>query len=118
MENKEKVYIVSFGDSSKFKVKFDGTTDELENSPCLTGIKKRLVEFLKDKVAEGSHAERFATPQIKEVSPDDKKEYEGYPEFNESAIPEIEKTLLCEVENMRSLKELSKNAPFADADTL
>lgn len=114
MESKEKIYVISFGDSSKYKMKFDGTIDELEKSPLIDGIKKRMVEYLKDKVPEGSHAKRFATPVIKEISPKDEKKYEGYPKFDESAIPEIEKTLLREVENMRSQKELSKNAPFGD----
>ncbi|MDE6144411.1 MAG: hypothetical protein K2F94_10105, partial [Muribaculaceae bacterium] len=59
-------------------------------------------------------AERYATPEIKEIYPDEEKKYEGYPTLDEDAISDIKRHLLREVENMKSQKELSKNAPFGD----
>lgn len=114
MENMEKTFIISFGNSSKYKMRYDGSAEELADSHRMKDIKSRLVDYIKDKVAFGSYAERYATPEIKEIYPDEEKKYEGYPTLDEDAISDIKRHLLREVENMKSQKELSKNAPFGD----
>ncbi|MDE6533993.1 MAG: hypothetical protein K2M27_10750, partial [Muribaculaceae bacterium] len=61
----EKTFIVSFGNSSKYKMRYDGSAEELAESHRMKDITSRLVDYIKDKGAFGSYAERYATPEIK-----------------------------------------------------
>lgn len=114
MENKDKLYIVSYGNSAKFKVMFPGSEEELGKDPKITDLSKRLKDYLENEVKIGSEAARYATPKIVSPEPDDKEDYSEYPDLLHSSFDEIKKVLLREVETMQSVKEMSKNAPFGD----
>lgn len=115
MENKERLYIISFGDSAKYRMLYAGTKEQLENSPKIVGLRDELARFIKDNVTEeGSHACRFATPVIKEVDPSDYARYEDYHDFGRVAVDDIKKVLFTEVKNMLDQKQLDSNAPYGE----
>lgn len=114
MENKDKLYIVSYGNSAKFRVMFPGTAEELEKSPKIKDLSKKLKDYLEKEVKIGSQAGSYSTPKIIKPEPDDKEDYSEYPDLLHSSFDEIKKVLLREVETMQSVKEMSKNAPFGD----
>lgn len=112
MENK--LYIVSFGDSEKYRINYSGTKEELQKSPIMQHIENTIEKYIKGKVPEGSEAKLYVKPYISEISKENESEFASYPELDEASLPEIEKVLLNEVEDMLSLKCLNKNAPFDD----
>ena len=91
MENKEKLYIISFGNSSQYRMMYDGSKEQLEKSPRMSALKNELIEFIKDKVPMGSHAERYATPEIHEVENRDAAKYADYIDFDSVAVEDIKK---------------------------
>lgn len=112
MENKERLYIISFGNSVKYRMMYDGTKEELEKSPKMSALKNELADYIIKKVPMGSHACRFAQPEIHEVYREDEHKYDDYQDFNAVAVDDIKKVLLREVENMLDQKELDNNAQF------
>lgn len=117
MENKEKLYIISFGNSSQYRMMYDGSKEQLEKSTRMSAIKNELIEFIKDKVPMGSHAERYATPEIHEVENRDAAKYADYIDFDSVAVEDIKKTLLRDVENMLEQKQMDSNAPYGNIST-
>lgn len=118
MENKEKLYIISFGNSTKYRMLYAGTKEQLENSPKISALRHELAEFIKDNVAEeGSHACRFATPEIIEVDDADRGKYDGYADFGLVAVADIKKTLFTDVKNMLDQKTLDSNAPYGSVSS-
>lgn len=117
MENKGKLFIISFGNSTKYRMFFPGAAEELEKSSRLAAIENELKDYLKDKVETGSHAARYATAKITEVIPEAYEKYSSYADFNDVAVDDIKKVLLTEVENMKNVRELNDNAPWGTAPT-
>lgn len=117
MENKEKLYIISFGNSSQYRMMYDGSKEQLEKSPRMSALKNELIEFIKDKVPMGSHAERYATLEIHEVENRDAAKYADYIDFDSVAVEDIKKTLLRDVENMLEQKQMDSNAPYGNIST-
>lgn len=117
MENNEKLYIVSYGNSTKFRVMYPGSEEELEKDPKIKDLSKKLKDYLEKEVKIGSQAESFSTPKIIKPVPSDKEDYSEYPDLLHSSFDEIKKVLLREVQTMQSVKEMNKNAPFGD-DTI
>lgn len=111
------LYIVSFGDSRQYRMRFDGDEKALLQSPLIKEIEKKSVDYIKSKESQGSHACRFATPTVEAVASGDEGKYSDLPVLDAAAIPEIEKILFTEVEDMRSLRELNRNAPFDDSSS-
>ena len=118
MENKEKVYIVSFGDSAKFRVPFNGSKEELENSEELTALSKELYDYLKKKAGEAADVIPYVTPVVTKTYPSDAEKYAGYPELSSASIQDLKATLLNEVQDMMSNSELNREDPYATADSL
>lgn len=113
MGNNSKIYLISFGDSDKYRIPFDGTLEQLEKSSLISTVRSEIESFVKSKIKSGSEVKTYALPQIREVSKDD-KDIEQYRLFDSSAIQEIKNMILSEVQDMDSLRELNRNAPFDD----
>lgn len=105
MENK-KYYIVSFGDSNKYKVAFDGTKDELKNSEMYKNLKETVEAYLKGKFPGGGYT-HIVEPVIEEDKGDT-----DYPDLNSTAIDDLLKSLALQVTVEKDTDELNLNAPF------
>lgn len=112
MENKNHLYMVGFGDSSLFRVEYAGTCEQLAASPLIRGISDALAAYIRKHVAQGSHAWRYAVPEIKEIKDSEKGKFAGFPDISSAVIGKIGRMLLEEVENMQYLKKIGNNAPF------
>lgn len=114
MENTDKLYLISFGDSAQFRVPFADSREALEKSQKIVGLEKQLNQFLAEKFPAGDFT-YYITPKIIEISEADAPEYADYPLLDESAIEKIKQTLLTGIKDMNSLRQLNSDAPFADA---
>lgn len=115
MEAKKRLYIVSFGDSKKYRVEFEDVenTDSFHHTNPLTDVEAEIKVYL-DKLFPGEALAYFATPKITEVYWDDRAKYESYPELDAAAVKDIEAELKVEVENRNDQNSLDRNAPFAE----
>ncbi len=115
METEKKTYIISFGDSEKYKIVLDNTEDgmPLRSSGILERIEKEVKDFLDKKFPGEPHA-YLSTPKIVQVSEDMKAEVEGYPEFSESDLEAIKTVLQREMEVMMANDKLDADARYSD----
>lgn len=108
----ETLYIVSYGDSRQYRVRFEGTKEQLAAQPFMKELEREMQKYIESAVAEGSHAARFTVPEIREVAGGRESEYDAYPELDINSAKEIESILLTEVKDMESVKKLNLNAPY------
>ncbi|MDE7159929.1 MAG: hypothetical protein K2O24_03665 [Muribaculaceae bacterium] len=112
MAQEKHLYIVSFGDSRKYRMMYDG--DRAERSPLLTEVESQLNDYLKQEFPEDSYT-YYTTPRIVPIEWSDREEYMDYPELDAKAIEEIKKVLAHEIRDMNAINRLDRNAPYADA---
>lgn len=112
MEKNMNLFLLSFGDSEKYRLPFAGSLEELKESPLMATVRKELADYIKSKIGMGSDASAYADPRIQEVAPDEAAGYERYPLFDSSSLGRIKDILLNEVKDMDSVRELNLNAPF------
>lgn len=117
MEAKKRLYIVSFGDSNKYRVEFEdvANVDPFHHTNPLCKVEAEIEEYL-GKLFPGEPLAYYETPKVTEVNWDDRAEYESYPVLDDTAVKEIEAVLKKGVENMESQKVLDNNAPYADVN--
>jgi hypothetical protein len=115
MESTEKLYIISFGDSAKFRIKCADSKEELEKSKKLVDFENSLNSFLKEKFPAGNYT-FYTTPAITEVYPEDAAKYDSYPELDAKGVEKIKAVLLKEVEDMQSTRTLNSDAPYSDVN--
>lgn len=112
MENRDRLYIVSFGNSAKFRMIYPGTKEEIEKSSMMKDIKDELTDYMRDKIPVCDCISQFTTPHIREVETRDADKYAGYPDINSGAIEKLKHLVLAEVRDKLALKELNSNAPY------
>ena len=112
MESKNKLYIVSFGDSRKYRLPF---VELPSDRTPLANMEKELNEYRKKEFPDDNFA-YFTTPKVTEVDWDHRDKYESYPLLDGKAIEEIKKVLSEEVKDMRSTQEMNDDAPFSDVN--
>lgn len=100
-------YIVSFGDSTRYRVDFDGNRDEFLGSDKLKDIKKRVEDFLKEKFPTGGYDKVVALS----VADDDGREV---PDLDEKDFSALLDSVARQVEVLREGEELNNNAPFSN----
>lgn len=115
MEKTKRLFIVSFGDSRKYRMEY---TDEnnpysLEHSAPFTEIESELNAYLKSQFPDESFA-YFTSPKVTEVSWEHRDKYLEYPVLDAAAIEDIKKVLVEEVKDMNSNKALNADAPWND----
>lgn len=103
MENKK--FVVSFGDSTRYIVNFDGDRDAFIQSEKLADIKRRVDDFLKKEFPTGGYE---AVIEMN-VADDDGR---TYPVLDETGFGELLKSVKRQVEVAREDTELNNNAPF------
>lgn len=104
MENKN--YLVSFGDSDKYRVSFPGTLDQFLNSDKLRELKDEVMKFLKEKLP----AANFDDLINLDVTEDDGKP--GYPTLDTSHTADLLKDVVRQAQVKLVLDNLNLNAPF------
>lgn len=112
MENtdkKEKVYLVSFGNSDKYVLRDGSVGKESE----LTKIESELNSFLRQKFPDETFA-YFTTPRVDEIAASHVARYASYPELDSAAITSIKEVLAREVKEMEANKNLNSDAPYAN----
>lgn len=101
---KKALYIVSFGDSSNYRLTADqDSLDKLEGD---------IKSYLEEKYPELSALKFYDKMTLKKVEEKDASKYAGYPEFNAESIKDIEKTLSTEVDDAADVSKLNSNAPW------
>lgn len=117
MEDKKKLYIVSFGDSDKYRMLFteQPSADGLHHSGMtpLAEIERKLNDYLTEKFSEGNYA-YYTSPRVTEIEWEHRDQYEDYPMLDEEAVKVIEDVLALEVKVMLDNEELNQDAPYSN----
>lgn len=120
MENttKKRMYIVSFGDSKKYRLPFEDAqgAGAAQWPTPLNIVEKELNDYLREKFPEQAFA-YYTTPKVEEVDWESRADYDSYPLLDSDAIRDIKKVLVTEVEDMQSLRDLNSNAPYSDVNS-
>lgn len=117
MESKKRLYIVSFGDSRKYRLPFeekryDDNTHHSDNSP-LTEIEQELNAYLRKRFPDDTFA-YYTSPKVSEVDYTHSDRYSDYPLLDASAIEEIKEELAREIEDMEANRRLNSDAPYSN----
>lgn len=113
MENMERLYIISFGDSAKFRMSYPGTKEQLEASDKMKGVESALAKVLQSKVPVSVPVKMLTTPIIKEFDAVDAAKYAGYRDFSTVNFDDLKSLVLKEAMNIQAQKSLDRDAPFA-----
>lgn len=98
-------YIVSFGESNKFKVAKDNY-----------GLIEKAQKFLESALHKeflGQSIANFIKPEIKEISATEIDKYKDYKTLDKSSFESILKTLTNGINVKDALQKLDLNAPFS-----
>lgn len=101
-------FIVSFGNSDKYAVSFDGSKEEFEKSDTFRHIKDDVIGAVKEKFPEA--ACKFSlTPKV-EDAPDDKAQY---PILDPENLEKLKRDALRQIEVKMQDKTLNSDAPYS-----
>ena len=117
MENTtEKLYIVSFGDSRKFRYPctVKNGIDAMHHAAPFAKIENELHDYLKTVFPDQTFA-YYTCARVTEVDQAHADKYADYPLLDQQAIDEIKKELVKEIKDADETKMLNDTAPFADA---
>ena len=101
-----KKYAISFGDSDKYIVSFDGSMDEFLKSDKLRVLKERVSAYLKEKFPTGGYSDTVR------LNVEDGEGDIGYRSLDDAGIDELLKSVKRQVEVLRDVEEINNNAPF------
>lgn len=105
----EKAYIVSFGDSDKYSVPFDGSREEFEKSSEFKHIKDAVFDYVKSKFPEAKYKDVIA-PKVEDLSERD----EVYPVLDADNLGKLKHDVVRQVEVKQNDAELNSDAPYSD----
>lgn len=100
----EKYYVISFGNSKKYKVPAD-------DSKTIECAKEDIAKYLTEKFPSVDYLSFYKHITINEEPGSEADQYE---DLECAKIEDIEKVLGVEVKDMESLDLLNRNAPFDD----
>lgn len=107
MENKSALYLVSFGDSAKYRMESEDGRFTLLND-----IREKIERFLRNHFRSITVPKFYREPRVQEVSIENADRFASYPLLTADSVEDIEKVLLTEVSNMESVQEEILNAPY------
>lgn len=102
----KKGFIVSFGDSNKYFVPFDGTIDEFMKSAEFIGIRDGIYSYVKSQFPS-AHISADLQPAVHPAGDEDS----DYSVFDEKTVEDLKKKSAREVEVELADKRLNLNAP-------
>lgn len=113
METRKRLYIVSFGNSDRYRYEYDvpAGTDMLRKPSPFAAIEKRLNDYLSARFPQARLA-YFTTPKATEVYWDHRDRYKSYPPLDEKAIKAVEKTLAHQIQDFLTVRSLNSDAPY------
>ncbi len=114
METKTRMFIISFGESRKYKVTVSNKDGSREFAPVVRA-EKVLNAYLAKKFPGNAFA-YFTTPRMTEVDPAHADKYATYPDFDSAALEEIKAELVREIQVMEHDKHLDRDAPWASVN--
>lgn len=110
------IYIVSFGDSRKYRFVFDDIYENGKHKDTpLVKLENYLNSYLK-KEFPGETFAYYTTPKITEVSPEHESQFTSYPPLDEKAVEEIKAELKREIMVMNEARQQSSDAPWNDVN--
>ena len=101
----KRTYIVSFGDSTRYRVAYDGTKEEFEASDKLKDIKTKVFDYLKEKFPTGGYEDVVKIS----VADDDGRDF---PDLDKEGCQNLLDSVATQVKVLREGEELNNNAPF------
>ena len=106
----QKYYLLSFGNSNKYYIPFDGSLDEFKNSDELKRIKEAVYGFAKDKLPEVKY-KHVLNPKVEELygNPDE------YMMLNASNMDKLKDDVLRQLEVKEDNRIITNDAPYADS---
>ena len=112
MNTKQRTYLVSFRNSDKYLVRFDGTKEELEQSPQFKAIEQKIATYMQQHFATDREIDKLTVPDIEEV--EESSRYDGYQTLDLTAVDSLKQSLTREAKNILDQKQMDRNAPFDD----
>ncbi|ROT08858.1 hypothetical protein EEL33_04325 [Muribaculaceae bacterium Isolate-037 (Harlan)] len=103
-----KAFIISFGDSDKYSVHFDGSLEEFEKSSEFKRIKDAVYDYVKEKLP-AAKCEAVLTPHVEEP---EGSEW-GYPGLDTINLEKLKKDALRQIQVKMSSTKLDSNAAFS-----
>lgn len=105
----EKAYIVSFGDSDKYSVPFNGSREEFEKSSEFNHIKDEVFDYVKSKFPEAQFKD-VITPKVEEIRDND----EVYPVLNADNLGKLKHDVARQIEVKQGDTALNSDAPYSN----
>ncbi len=90
----EKAYVISFGDSEKYSVPFDGSLEEFEHSKELKHIIDTIYDYVKEKYP-ADEVKKVMEPRIEKIDQRD----EVYPVLNADNLGKLKHEVDRQLEN-------------------
>lgn len=111
-ENTTKLYIISFGDSRKYRMFYDAKTGKAKSALLpFVEYEKELNAYL-GGLFPGETFAYYTTPRITEVEAAHADKYADYPLFDSKAKEEVKEELVREINVMNDNRALNDNDPW------
>lgn len=107
----EKAYVVSFGDSDKYSVPFDGSREEFERSSEFRHIKDTVFDYVKSKFPEAKFEDVIA-PRVEEISAKD----QVYPVLDRENLGKLKLDAARQIEVKQGYTSLDSDAPYSNVN--
>lgn len=114
---RQRLYIVSFGDSSKYRYIYSDKNpkdDAWHHPHPAVELEKEIREYLQKEFPGDDTLAYFYTPRLVEVEWSHSDRYAGYPELDSAAVEAIKQELRREVVAREDVAELNNDAPQSD----
>lgn len=105
----KKAYTVSFGDSGKYSVEFDGSKEEFLHSSEFRHIKDAVFDYVKTKFPEAKY-EDVIQPEVEDLNQRD----EVYPVLDADNLGKLKHDVARQVEVKQENRTLNSDAPYSD----
>lgn len=105
----EKAYVISFGDSDKYSVPFNGSKEEFEHSSEFKHIKDAVFEYVKSKFPEAKY-EYLIQPKVEEITERD----QVYPVLDSDTLGKLKHNVARQVEVKAGDTSLNSDAPYSN----
>ncbi len=105
----EKAYVISFGDSDKYSVPFNGSKEEFEHSSEFKHIKDAVFEYVKNRYPEAKY-DYLIQPKVEEITERD----QVYPVLNADNLGKLKHDVIRQVEVKAGDTSLNSDAPYSN----
>lgn len=100
-----KTYIISFGDSDKYAVKYPGSLDEFKKSEVMEHVRKAVNDYLKKEFPTGGYSDLIKC-HVEEC------DCAGYEVLDDRTLNSLLGSVKRQVEVLRQDNAINNNAPY------